>query len=132
MVEYWIQLHDYSSTTHKNASPRETKNTFRTFDWDSELKGFDENDPERNCPPGIGISNGMPLTEDGAILLHVCPLGSNSASLNIHCSRLGKMFGVFPTLKKDTNFVESIERSRVDSLIDLVFAGDFEALLAVE
>ena len=131
MAEYWIQRHDYSSTTHKNSSPRETKQAFRTFDWDSELEMFNENDPERNCPPGIGISNGVSLTEDGAILLHICPLDSESASLNIHCSRRGKLFGIFPRMEQAINSVGAIKRSRVDELIDLVFAGDSDALLAV-
>ena len=132
MVEYWIQLHDYSSTTYKDASPIETKNAFKTFDWDLELERFDENDPERNCPPGIGVSNGVPLTEDGAILLHVCPLDTDSAFVNIHCSHLGRTFGIFPKVKQDTKYVESIDRLRVDGLIDLVCSGDSEALLAVE
>ncbi len=132
MAEYWIQLHDYSRTEYKNASPNETKNAFRTFNWDSELASFDENDPERNCPPGFGISNGIPLTEDGAILLHVCPLDSGSVFLNIHCSRIGQMFGIFPKVKQATKCIDSIERSRVDGLIDLVFSGESEALLAAE
>ena len=132
MAEYWIQLHDYSSTTHKNASPRETKNAFWTFDWDSELASFDENDPEKNCPPGIGVSNGVPLTEDGAILLHVCPLDSDSAFLSIHCSRRGKLLGILPRVEQAINSVDMIKRSQVDELIDLVFSGDSESLLAVE
>ena len=132
MPEYWIQLHDYTSATHDNASPNQTKTAFKTFDWASEREKHDENDPEMNCPPGIGISNGIPMTEHGAILLHVCPLDSSTTFLNIHCSRSAKLFGIFPRVKQITNYVNPIDSSRVDALIDLVFAGDSEALLAIE
>ena len=132
MAEYWIQLHDYSSTTHKIASSSEAKHAFESFDWGSELASFDEDDSERNCPPGIGVSNGFSLTEDGAILLHVCPLDSDSVSLSVHCSRRVKPLGVFPRVKQAVKYVDSIEKSQVNDLIDLVFAGDSEALMAIE
>lgn len=130
MPEYWIQLHDYSSTTYENVTLNQAKRAFRGFDWNFELDRFDEDDPDRNCPPGIGFSNGIPLTEAGAILLHVCPVDDESVFLSVHCTREQKLLGLFPRTKELGNYVDPYDKSRVDSLIEHVFSGDYEALLA--
>ncbi len=130
MPEYWIQLHDYSSTTYENASLSRAKRAMYAFDWNSELDKFDEDDPNRNCPPGIGFSNGVPLTEPGAILLHVCPIDDEFVFLSVHCTEERKLLGLFPRLKETGNYIDPYEKSRVDSLIEHVYSGNHEALLA--
>lgn len=132
MPEYWIQLHDYSSKTYENVSAHQAKRAFHTFDWNSELDKFDEDDPDRNCPPGIGVGNGLPLDQPGGILLHVCPVDDYSVFLSIHCTREVRFLGLFPRVKQMVNYIDPYERSQVDPLIDWVFSGDYRRLLAVK
>ena len=128
---YWIQRHDYSVIERDNVSSDEAKRAFESFGWQGELERFDEGDPAKNCPPGIGINNGLNLNSSGAMLLHICPNDERTALIHIHFALKKKILGIFPATKQIHHHVNAYDRSKVSQLIDRFYAGDFEALLSI-
>ena len=126
MFSYWIQKHDYSSIEETDVSENEVIDAFKTFDWENELKSF-EDDPtlEKDCPAGIGIHNGFGQNKN-AVLLHICPKDKDSVFFNFHYLQKKKFIGIFPYTAEETYYLENYPLEKVHELIHAVFNDNYD------
>lgn len=129
MFNYWIQKHDYSSIEETDVSEIDTINAFKNFDWENELKSF-EDDPalEKDCPAGIGIHNGFGQNKN-AILLHICPKDKDSVFFNFYYPQKRKFIGIFPYTEEKKYYLESYPLEKLPELIHEVFKLNFDFIL---
>lgn len=126
MFHYWIQRHDYSIAREEHkVSLRDAIEAFENFDWGSELAIFNEDDVERNCPPGIGFHNGYERSSAGTMLLHICLKDADTVFFSFHHSLSvdKKMFGLLKDVKEDVNQVADFPRDKAPELIRWFFTG---------
>ena len=129
MFSYWIQKHDYSSIEETDVSENDTVNAFKAFNWENELKSF-EDDPAlgKDCPAGIGIHNGFGQNKN-AVLLHICPKDQDSVFFNFHYPHKKKFIGIFPYTSEETYYFESYPLEKVQELIHAVFNNNYDHIL---
>lgn len=132
MIGYWIQKHDYSSESVDESSLSDTLKAYSEFKWDLEIAKKQDDVEGKNCPPGIGITNGKSLRDKESFLLHICPFNEESIFFNFHSHQPGTFLGISLGLKPDVHYVEMFPRNRVNELIKYVYAGDFDAILSIE
>src|SRR5688572_20699513 len=94
MFNYWIQKHDYSAEEANNVTLSEAIRAFQSFDWASELGEQQEGVDGKDCSPGMGINNGIPLNEQGTFL-HICPLNGEFVFFHFNYTKPEKFLGIF-------------------------------------
>lgn len=129
MFSYWIQKNDYSSIEKNNVSENETITAFKNYDWESELKSFEENPSiGKDCSAGIGIHNGFGQNKN-SVLLHICPKDKDTVFFNFHYPQINLFIGILPYTTKETLFLESYPRKQVHELIHAVFNDNYDYIL---
>ena len=126
---YWIQRHDYSSQDFGVASISEAINAFNKFDWDLEQSLTIDGSGDKDCPAGIGISNGYSENESTKSLLHICIGDKNNFFLNLHYPVEKKYFGFIPYIKEEIYYVNKIPKSKVSEIIRLFYEAKFEEII---
>ena len=123
-MNYWIQKHDYSSFEVNDASLSDVVEKFDSFDWELELKSYEANNNEKNCPAGIGIN-------DHGCLLHICPIDKNLLFFNFHHRYEEKLLGLFPRSKENIHYVAEFPSSKFRLLVGLFESKKFNDILAI-
>ena len=132
MIGYWIQRHDYSADDVSDSSLEQTMKAFNDFDWDLELSQFNENIEGKDCPPGIGINNGIPLNEKRGFLLHICPIDKQKIFFNFHYQKPSSIFGIRIGTSSEVYNVAEYPKSEVPNLIKQFYAGKYNQILEIK
>ncbi|MDB4444228.1 hypothetical protein N9174_02700 [bacterium] len=131
MFSYWLQKHDYESEETENVSLNQAISAFNDFDWDGELNAnTDKPENGGDCPPGIGYHNGFGSKSDG-MLLHICPIDSETIFFNFHYSVSKRFLGLVPYRADKIHYVARYRRNKVDELIRYLFSGNIESILNI-
>ena len=128
MIGYWIQRHDYTSIEVENATLGETLVAYSKFDWKNELSLYVEGESGRDCPPGIGVHNAIPLTEKNGMLLHICPFSELKASVSFHHQNKSKYLRVFSTYRSVVKNMADVDLAIVPDLISAFYSGDWDRI----
>jgi hypothetical protein len=126
---YWIQKSDYSTEYFKIESKNKAIDSIKNINWINELKIYNENDKNNNCPPGIGFHNGL---EDGkyfTTLLHICPIDDKKVFFNFHYSIEKKFLGIIKYDSSEIFYKEEFPFENVDKLIESYFNSDYKKIL---
>ncbi len=132
MTGYWIQRHDYSAEDVSESSFEQTIKAFNNFDWELELSQFKENVEGKDCPPGIGVTNGKPLDEKGGFLLHICPIDKNRVFFSFHFQKPSSFFGISMGTSAEVHHVDEYPRSEASSLIKQFYDEKYDHFLEIE
>jgi hypothetical protein len=131
MFDYWIQKHDYSSVEAKNITLSAAIGAFQGFDWALELASYEKDTDGKDCPPGMGLNNGVPLDEQG-ILLHICPFSRESVFFHFHYTRPGKFLGIFEISRSGIHYVPEYPLARVPELITFLYGDRLDSILDIK
>ena len=131
MYSYWIQKHDYSSLTRDQANLDQTIAAYNNFDWQAEIDNGSKEEG-KDCPPGMGINNGIPLNQIGGCLLHICPVNNSSVFFNFHYRIEDKFLLVFSSTKQVIHYVPEYSSADIEALIRLFFSGKYGKIVDIQ
>ena len=120
MATAWLQRHDFSSEELGNMSKTEMLAAFDSVDWRAERSQGNEDDPNKNCPPGFGIVL-------GGNILHLCPYDDNNMFFHIHYETDARFFGIVPIKRKRSHYVESCPISHAPKVISYFMMNDLNS-----
>lgn len=128
---YWIQKTDYTTEEEELSGLEEALAIYRDTDWATLVADYDEDDGEKNCPPGIGFHNGFDEGNRDAGLLHICPYDDKTVYFNFNYPVDRKFLWLFTVKGLEFYERDNLPVDRVEELIRLFFTGDYEAILKI-
>ena len=126
---YWIQKTDYSAEEFQVSSKEQAINDFLKYDWQTELKKYNESDDSLNCSTGFGLHDGLKDGTNFTTLLHICPIDKNQVFFNLHYQVENKFLGIFKYKSNEIFYKNEVSYNDVIKIIGLFYDSNVESII---